>query len=201
MKHFTRLLVLAIFLILVLVLTAGQAAAWPRVSRVHFRETFCSIEDDLDSFWAYENIFHGRSQLTSIVESSDPRFTGTNDIVAYWMFNTETGKGFEWGTFDLSPPDNGGGWAGTWRGRAYLSSVIMENELAWGLLDGYGTGYGTGSLFGLQEYFVMHSSIEVYDTPEEALASAPCITGLTFDDHKPFVAQSDVTAFIRQVRD
>ncbi|KPK03061.1 MAG: hypothetical protein AMJ56_20160 [Anaerolineae bacterium SG8_19] len=200
MKKYTRFLVLTVFFILILALTAGQAVARPKITRVFYRDTFCSIDSDLDSIWFYENIVHGRSKLTSISESSDPRFSGTNDIVANWMFNTETGKGFESGTFDLSASDSRSSWAGIWSGRAYLSSVIMENGLAWGLLDGYGTGYGTGSYFGLQYYFVMHHSVEVYETTEEALASAPCITGLT-EDLKPFVAQSEVTAFIRQIRD
>lgn len=200
MKHLTRFLVLAVFLFLILGLTAGQATARQRTSKIHFRETFCSIESDPDSFWAYENIFHGRSLLTSIYESDDPRFTGTNEIVANWMFDTATGKGLEWGTFDNSASDDGSGWSGIWRGRAYLSSVIMEDGVAWGLLDGYGMGYGTGSFFGMQDYFVMHSSIEVFDRLEDVPASVPCITGWTIDQ-KPFVAHSDVTAFVRQMRD
>ncbi len=117
-------------------------------------ETVCSIVNPGDVNIS-DGIVHIRGQiLTTVIESAEARFAGTNTVVINLDLDPTTGTGTSFGTFSLNPDAV----AGTWEGR-------FSGKITNGLLSLRAVGHGTNDLKGQQIKVNVQGFAPVVDPP------------------------------------
>lgn len=197
MKRFTLVMTITLVLLLTLLLATSPALAG-KSGPTTVIETMCSLGPP-ERAWMAGNTYHARMEFyTSILESADPRLSGSHGIWGNYNINLMTMDSVVWGSNDQVVPAFNGGWKGRWQRQMTITDPLVIKEA-----DGYplwlgtlhGNAHGFGDLQGLQSHFKIVQSVEVYETLEDIPEEVPCVTGRTIEGYY-FVLQGEHETFI-----
>lgn len=196
MKRFTLVMTITLILLLTLLFSTSPSLAG-KSEPVTAIETFCTLGSP-ERLWMAGNTYHARMEYhTSIVESTDPRASGANEIWANYNINLTTMDSVVWGNSDLKVPAFNGGWKGHWQGQMTITDppvVKQADGFPLWLSTLHGNAQGYGDLHGLQSHFKIVQRVEVYETLEDIPEDVPCVTGKTIEGYY-FVLQGEQESF------